>query len=151
MHDLYDNFGKAIGASALVHSGNTEIEPVLAPDARRADIRHDPDPTKDAEREKLGLLGRIAAVVCLIELYSGAPTGEDALACLTKLLTFRQQRRRDAERARDGERKRLAQESPDEPSLAELGTLGDDAYEHVVADQIVLNLQQVLGSKPSST
>ncbi len=57
-------------------------------DARRADLRHGPAPAREDERACLGLLGRLASIVCLIELYSGAPREDDALACLGKLIAF---------------------------------------------------------------
>jgi hypothetical protein len=73
MDSPYDHLGKTIGHSALCLCGPTEMEAVIAPNPRRADLRHEPDPARDAERARLGLLGRIASIVCLIELYSGAP------------------------------------------------------------------------------
>src|SRR4051812_6607205 len=60
MHTLYDHLGKKIGFSALSPCGPTEMEAVIAPDPRRADLRHEPDPARNAERARLGLLGRIA-------------------------------------------------------------------------------------------
>jgi hypothetical protein len=53
-----------------------------------------PDPARKAERARLGLLGRIASILCLIEIYSGSPDEDETLACLGKLIAFRQQRRR---------------------------------------------------------
>jgi hypothetical protein len=96
------------------------MEAVIAPDPRRADLRHEPDPARNAERARIGLLGRIAAVVCLIELYSGAPSDDDAIACLGKLIAFRQQRQREADKRRDALRKRMEKEEPGrEPPAAE--------------------------------
>jgi hypothetical protein len=112
MHNTYDHLGKTIGCSALRPCGATDVEAVIAPDPRRADLRHDPDPAREAERERIGLLGRIASIVCIIELYSGAPTDDDAIICLAKLIAFRQQRQREADKEREALKKRLEKESP---------------------------------------
>jgi hypothetical protein len=120
MHTLYDHLGKTIGLSALGPCGVTELEAVIAPDPRRADLRHNPDPARDAERRRLGLLGRIASVLCLIELYSGAPDEDDAIACLGKLIAFRQEQQREAAKKRDALRKRMERENPGQgPPLLE--------------------------------
>jgi hypothetical protein len=115
MRHLHDHIGKTIGHAALSLSGPTEIEAVIAPDARRADLRHDPDPARDAERALLGLLGRIASFLCLLELYSGAPDVDDGIACLLKLIAFRQQRQREADRQRDEWKERLSKEPSPPP------------------------------------
>jgi hypothetical protein len=98
MHNIFDYVGKGIGSEALGACGLTVIQDELVPDACHADLRHEPDPARGAERERLGLLGRIAAVLCLIEIYSGAPGEDDALACVAKLIAFRQRQRRDAKK-----------------------------------------------------
>ena len=66
------------------------------PETQYADLRHDPDPARQAERDRLGLLGRIAASFCLIEVYSDAPGGEEFRACLMKHLESWQERARRA-------------------------------------------------------
>ena len=120
MWNLFDHVGKTIGLAALGACGATEMEAVIAPDPRRADLRHEPDPARNAERARLGLLGRIAAIVCLIELYSGAPSDDDAIACLGKLIAFRQQRQREADKRREALKKRMEKEEPGrEPPAAE--------------------------------
>ena len=112
MQSPYDHLGKTIGHSALAPCGTTEMEAVIAPEPRRADLHHEPDPARNAERARLGLLGRIAAIVCLIELYSGAPTDDDAIACLGKLIAFRQRLRREADKRRKALKKHLRRENP---------------------------------------
>jgi hypothetical protein len=89
---------------------------VIAPDARRADLRHDPDPARDVERALLGLLGRMASFLCLLELYSGAPDVDDSIACLMKLIAFRQQRQREADRQRDEWKERSSKEPLPSPA-----------------------------------
>jgi len=119
MWNRFDHLGKTIGLSALAPCGTTEMEAVLAPDPRRADLRHEPDPARTAERARIGLLGTIAASVCLLELYSGAPSDDDVIACLGKLIAFRQHLQREANKEREALKKRVEKESPgQEPPTA---------------------------------
>jgi hypothetical protein len=106
VRNRFDQLGKKIGLEALGPSGLTVAHDEIAPDAHHADLRHEPDPARAAERVRLGLLGRIASILCLIEIYSGAPDEDEALACLGKLIAFRQKRRRDA---RKKKRKQLTE------------------------------------------
>jgi hypothetical protein len=100
VRNRFDQLGKSIGLSALGPSGPTVAHEEITPDAHHADLRHDPDPTRAAERARLGLLGRMVSVTCLIELFSGTPGEDEVLACLAKLIAFRQKRRREAARQR---------------------------------------------------
>src|SRR5215510_6394832 len=102
MHHRFDQLGKKIGLAALGPSGLTVAHDEIAPDARHADLRHEPDPARQAERDRLGLLGRIASILCLIEVYGHAPSAEEFRACLAKHIAFWQKRAREA-RARDRE------------------------------------------------
>src|SRR4051812_45406831 len=95
MGNRFDQLGKKIGLRALAPSGLTVAQAEIPSNAHHADLRHEPDPTRQAERARLGLLGRIASVPCLIEIFSGTPDEEEALACLGKLIAFRQQRLRE--------------------------------------------------------
>jgi hypothetical protein len=90
----FDQLGKQIGQAALGPSGVTVAHDELSPDAQHADLRHEPDPAREAERARLGLLGRLASVVCLIEIYSHAPNEDEVLACVGKIIAFRQKRER---------------------------------------------------------
>jgi hypothetical protein len=98
----FDQIGKQIGQQALGPCGATVAHDEISPDAQHADLRHEPDPAREAERARLGLLGRLAATLCLIEIYGHAPDGDEVLACLGKLIGFRQKRARTfrKERAR---------------------------------------------------
>ena len=84
MHNPFDHLAKKIGKEALDASGLTIVQYEISRDAQHADIRHDPDPARDAERARLGLLGRIAAVLCLLEIFGHAPDGAEVRACLSK-------------------------------------------------------------------
>jgi hypothetical protein len=65
------------GHPTVAHDG-------ISPETQFADLRHEPDPARKAERARLGLLGRIAATLCLIEVYGHAPSAEEFRACLAK-------------------------------------------------------------------
>jgi hypothetical protein len=84
MHNPFDHLAKRVGKAALDASGRTDVQYPISRDAQHADLRHDPDPERQAERARLGLLGRIAAVLCLIEVYAHAPGGAELRACLGK-------------------------------------------------------------------
>jgi len=57
-------------------------------------LLHEPDPAKASERRRLGLLGRLVSLPCLLEPYSDAPSAEEFRACLTKHLAWWQHRAR---------------------------------------------------------
>jgi hypothetical protein len=84
MHSPFDQLAKKVGKEALDASGPTVVQYEISRNAQHADIRHDPDPARDAERARLGLLGRIAADLCLIEIYAHAPSSAEIRACLSK-------------------------------------------------------------------
>lgn len=113
MHNRFDQLGKQIGRQALGPSGPTVVHDEITPDAQHADIRHEPDPAREAERARLGLLGRLASVPCLIEIYGHAPDAAEFRACLGKHIAFWQQR---ARRAR-AHRRKPKPEMPAEPFL----------------------------------
>jgi hypothetical protein len=95
----FDQLGKKIGARALGASGLTSVQHEIVSNAHQADLRHEPDAARQPERARLGLLGRLASVLCLLEIFSGAPGEETALDCLGKLIAFRQERRRETSKA----------------------------------------------------
>ncbi len=96
MPNLFDQFAKQIGRAALDPSGITVVHDEISPEPQQADLRHEPDPARAAERERLGLLGRIASVVCLIEIFSRTPDAEEFRGCLAKHIAFWQGRARQA-------------------------------------------------------
>jgi hypothetical protein len=104
MHNPFDQLAKKIGKEALDASGPTVVQYELHRDAQHADLRHDPDPARDAERARLGLLGRLAAVLCLIEVYGHAPSGAEIRACLGKHFAHWEERERKT-RAQNKRRK----------------------------------------------
>ncbi|HSK00323.1 MAG TPA: hypothetical protein VK932_03740, partial [Kofleriaceae bacterium] len=63
MRNRFDHLAKQIGREALGRSGTTAIHDEISPETQHADLRHEPDPARQAERKRLGLLGRLAAVL----------------------------------------------------------------------------------------
>jgi len=102
----FDQLGKKIGLRALGPSGRTDAQHEIHANARQADLRHEPDPAREVERARLGLLGRLASVPCLIEMFSSAPDEERVVDCVGKLIPYRQERRREAKKARRKRRDR---------------------------------------------
>jgi hypothetical protein len=107
----FDHLAKQIGREALGPSGPTVASDEISPETQHADLRHEPDPAREAERARLGLLGRLAAVLCLIEIYGHAPNAEEFRACLAKHIAFWQQR---ARKARAHNKKRKEKQQPPE-------------------------------------
>jgi len=102
--NLFDQIAKKIGKEALEASGLTIIQYEISRGAQHADLYHRPDPRRKAQRARLGLLGRIAAYLCLIEVYAHAPRDLELRACLIKHLIAWEQRERKA-RAENKRRK----------------------------------------------
>ncbi len=84
MHNPFDQLAKKVGKGALDPSGLTVIQYEISRDAQHADLRHDPDPKRKAARAKLGLLGRIAAALCLIDVFGHTLGGAELRACVGK-------------------------------------------------------------------
>jgi hypothetical protein len=112
MHNPFDTIVKRIGKEVLTPSGATTINEPIYPETQYADLHHRPDPGRRAERARLGLLGQLASVDCLIEVYSEPPGGEEFRACLSKHLAVWQQRARE-------ERARKKRPEPRPPEAAE--------------------------------
>lgn len=106
MHNRFDQLAKQIGREALGRSGATVVHHEISPETQHADLRHEPDPACRAERERLGLLGRLASVACLIEIYGHAPSAEEFRACLSKHLASWQERTRNTRADNQARRKK---------------------------------------------
>jgi len=95
MQNRFDYLSKHIGQKALGLIGVTSTQSEINAETLYADLRHVPDPARQAERARLGLLGRIAAAPCLIEVYSDAPSAEEFRSCLAKHILSWQDRARE--------------------------------------------------------
>jgi hypothetical protein len=111
MRNHLDQLAKQIGKEALGPSGLTVAHDEISPETQHADLRHEPDPARHAERARLGLLGRLAARLCLIEIYAHAPGAEEFRACISKHFAFWQGR---ARKARANHKRRKARREPPE-------------------------------------
>lgn len=114
MRNRFDQLAKQIGKAVLDASGLTVIHAEIAPEPLHADLLHEPDPAKAAERKQLGLLGRLVALPCLLEPYSDTPSAEEFRACLAKQIAWWQQRtrRQRANGKKSGEQPRRKLEDP---------------------------------------
>ena len=99
MRNYFDHLAKELGQAALGPTGITVVNDPITPETQYADLRYEPDPARQAARDRLGLLGRIAGSVCLLEVYSQAPSAEEFRACLAKHIAHWQQRARHARAA----------------------------------------------------
>ncbi len=114
MHSRFDYVAKEIGQTALSPAGATVTQAPINPETQYADLRHEPDPARHVERERLGLLGQLAALSCIIEVYSKAPNAEQFRACLSKHLAAWRLRVRNA----TSESKKRNEPLPFEDSMA---------------------------------
>jgi hypothetical protein len=117
MRNRFDHLAKQIGREALGRSGVTAVHDEISPETQHADLRHEPDPARRAERKRLGLLGRIASVLCLIEIYGHAPSADEFRACLGKHIAFWRQRTRKARTDRKKWQRRRSRRAFIEPFL----------------------------------
>ncbi len=86
MRHRFDRLAKDIAQEGLTPTGKVVTDAEVAGDAQRADVWYEPDPARASGRERLGLLGRLAATACTIEAYSDTPSAEEARACVEKHL-----------------------------------------------------------------
>ena len=103
VRNRFDRLAKQLGEEALRPFGITVANDEISPETQHADLRHEPNPTRKGARKRLGLLGRIAGALCLIEIYGHVPSAEEFRACLAKHIAFWRQRSR---RARADNKKR---------------------------------------------
>ncbi|HEX8106355.1 MAG TPA: hypothetical protein VF516_01455 [Kofleriaceae bacterium] len=115
MRNRFDQLAKQIGKTALEGSGLTVVHAEITPEPLHADLLHEPDPAKATERKRLGLLGRLVSLPCLLEPYSDAPSAEEFRACLTKHLAWWQQQAR--QHRADGKKSAEPRRKPENPFL----------------------------------
>src|SRR5262245_39543428 len=96
MRNRFDHLATQIGQKALGLIGTAVAQDAINAETQYADLRFEPDPARQAERDRLGLLGRLGTSAGILEIYSRAPQAEQFRTCLTKHLVLWQQRVRDA-------------------------------------------------------
>lgn len=102
MHDLFDHVGKQILRGALEPTGKVVVGlEIPSTDPQAADTWYEPDAARDADRARLGLLGRMAAAPTLFEPFHDTPGFDEFRACFRKQLTQDHHRVLDARKASD--------------------------------------------------
>ncbi|WP_437513913.1 hypothetical protein [Sorangium sp. So ce1099] len=86
MRNRFDRLAKDVAQEGLTPVGKVVTNAEVAGETQHADVWYEPDPARASGRERLGLLGRIAATACTIEAYSDTPSADEARACLQKHL-----------------------------------------------------------------
>ncbi|EPF22260.1 DUF4351 domain-containing protein [Microcystis aeruginosa] len=93
---LWDKFSKDYLETFLASSGDVKTSLDVMAETQEIDVYF--RPTSPEIPPELGLLGRLAQTPCLLEPYRNPVTIEGILACLSKLLTVREQLQREAHR-----------------------------------------------------
>ena len=112
MRNHFDHLAKKIGQKALGPTGDAAAHDPINAETQYADLRYEPDPARQAERDRLGLLGRLAAVPCLIEVYSHAFNAEEFRACLAKHIAAWQRQTRTDKKQKANRRQAKASVKP---------------------------------------
>ena len=93
---LWDKFSKDYLETFLSSSGDVKTSLDVTAETQEIDVYF--RPTSPKIPPELGLLGKLAQTPCLLEPYRNPVTIEGILACLSKLLTVREQLQREAHR-----------------------------------------------------
>jgi hypothetical protein len=91
MRSLFDEFFKGASAELLAPWGNAQPSVRVSAEPQEADLVFVPNALPGREKE-LGLLGRIASEVCLLEAFHQPPRRDVALECVRKQLALHHQR-----------------------------------------------------------
>jgi len=100
MHHRFDHVGKQILRGALAPGGVVENQlEVPAADAQAIDTFFEPDPGREAERHRIGLVGRMAEGPTMFEPFRDPPGLEEMRACFRKQLALDHRRVLDARKS----------------------------------------------------
>jgi hypothetical protein len=88
MHNRADQLGKSILRDALSRASTAETEVEVLAATQRIDVYSIPDPTREAERAQMGLLGELAAEPSLFEPFRNTPTLRQLRRCVNKQHTW---------------------------------------------------------------
>jgi hypothetical protein len=94
----HDQFAKELLSGLLETVGTARTEVEVTSEVRSIDLLFVPLPEKAADREKLGLLGRMAATACLIEPYRNPPAHLEIRNCQMRLFIQHSAHLREAKR-----------------------------------------------------
>jgi hypothetical protein len=94
-HDL---FAKQHLEALLETVGNVTSSRKIASETREVDILFIPHESVQEKLNALGILGKIAKSICLIEPFRNAVTDDEILSCIGKLIDFTEESRRKAKR-----------------------------------------------------
>ncbi|MGK3998783.1 hypothetical protein [Sorangium sp. So ce1024] len=99
MHNRSDQLAKSLlrDGLSLVSAAQTEVEVLAA--TQKIDVFSVPDPAREAERARMGLLGQLAAEPSLFEPFHGTPSLRQVRRCLRKQLTWHHELERRARAA----------------------------------------------------
>jgi hypothetical protein len=92
----FDQFAKRLLDKALSMVGEVRTQLEIHGEVQAADVWFLPRAGHEAERARLGLLGRMAETACLLEPFHATPGGDEVLDCLNKQLTLRRNLVREA-------------------------------------------------------
>jgi hypothetical protein len=99
MHNRSDQFAKSLlrDGLSLVSAAETEVEVLAA--TQKIDVYSVPDPAREAERARMGLLGDLSTEPSLFEPFHGTPSLRLVRRCLRKQLTWHHELERRARAA----------------------------------------------------
>ena len=98
MRNRFDHLAKEIAKAVFRMFGTAVAHAGITTETQYADLRFEPDPSREVDRGALGLMGRLTTQACIVEFYSEAPGLAEFRACLAKHLAFWHHRTRDARR-----------------------------------------------------
>lgn len=93
---IYDQFHKDYLDEFLKNCGEVQIDMRVPSEVREIDVWFVPNPEKSAQRQTLGLLGRMAATSAIFEPFHSAARADEICDCMVKLRDVcRQEQRGD--------------------------------------------------------
>ncbi|MFO0647288.1 MAG: hypothetical protein U0326_13705 [Polyangiales bacterium] len=94
METPYDTLAKDVLELLLSDVGRVDTESEAPPlRSQRADLLFVPNEAHASKRGELGTLGRMTAETCLLEAFHEAPSLDDVIECMRKLLNHRRARK----------------------------------------------------------
>ena len=97
---LFDEFSKNLLEGLLASGGTVQQGYTIASEVKEIDILFQPDPSKIHTLSGLGLLSRIAAHFCLIEVYRNPVSPANIRACLNRATEVELLQNREAKRSK---------------------------------------------------